>query len=200
MELEFQRQHQQQRTKSIAHLFQRRHFHRHHRDQQPGLDAGRLRSGHQHLHSHRQYTASPTNGYAPLTVQFNCAGLDSSNNVIARWHWNFGDNTTASTNQSPAHVYGSVGGYAPIVIVTNNLGFTIYASGPAMSVVPAPSIKGSTLSKTNLFITGTNGIAGLTNYVLMSTNLTLPRSQWKPVAMRTSGAPTGASPSPSPTQ
>ena len=94
-----------------------------------------------------QYTASPTNGYAPLTVQFNCAGLDSSNNVIARWHWNFGDNTTASTNQSPAHVYGSVGGYAPIVIVTNNLGFAIYASGPAISVVPHPASKAARCPK-----------------------------------------------------
>jgi uncharacterized repeat protein (TIGR03803 family) len=129
-----------------------------------------------------QYTANPTNGYAPLTVQFTCAGLDSSNNVIAHWHWNFGDNTTASSNQSPAHVYGSAGGYAPVVVVTNNLGLVIYATGPAISVVPLPTLKSSPLSKTNLIFTGSNGIAGRTNYVLMSTNLTLPRSQWTPVA------------------
>ena len=115
-------------------------------------------------------------------MQFTCAGLDSSNNVIAHWHWNFGDSTAASTNQSPLHNYGSTGGYAPIVSVTNSLGLAIFATGPAISVVPLPTLKGGTLSKTSLVFTGTNGIAGFTNYVLMSTNLTLPRSQWTPVA------------------
>jgi len=83
---------------------------------------------------------------------------------------------------SPSHVYGSTGGYAPIVSVTNSLGLVIYATGPAISVVPLPTLNGSSLSKTNLVFTGINAIAGRTNYALMSTNLTLPRSQWTPMA------------------
>jgi hypothetical protein len=51
-------------------------------------------------------------------------------------------------------------------------------------IVPAASanITGISLSGSNLVINGTNGIFGLTYYVLMTTNLALPGSQWTPVA------------------
>jgi len=59
----------------------------------------------------------------------------------------------------------------------SNLGFD------DISVVPAqPGIAGINLSGTNLVVTGNNGLSGLTYLVLMSTNLTLPSSQWTPVA------------------
>jgi PKD repeat protein len=60
-----------------------------------------------------------------------------------------------------------------------------------ISVVPAqPSIAAISLSGTNLVINANNGLSGLTYLVLMSTNLTLPPSQWMPVAtnvLNTSG-------------
>jgi hypothetical protein len=51
------------------------------------------------------------------------------------------------------------------------------------NVVPASlNISGIELSGTNLVLNGINGISGETNYVLMSTNLALPLSQWIPIA------------------
>jgi PKD repeat protein len=60
-----------------------------------------------------------------------------------------------------------------------------------ISVVPAqaqPDIASFSLSGTNLVLDGINGRAGGTYYVLMSTNLALPLSQWTPVATNVLGA------------
>ena len=52
-----------------------------------------------------------------------------------------------------------------------------------VSVLAAqPSIVSISLSGTNLVVNGSNGLSGRTYVVLMSTNLTLPSSQWTPVA------------------
>jgi hypothetical protein len=48
--------------------------------------------------------------------------------------------------------------------------------------LPQPGITGIGVSGTNLTLNGTNGLASGTYYVLASTNLTLPLSQWTPVA------------------
>ena len=80
------------------------------------------------------YTANPTNGLVPLSVQFTSPSVDIRSNAITRWNWAFGDGST-STNQSPSHVYSSTGTFQPILVATNNLGATVPASGPAISVV-----------------------------------------------------------------
>ena len=49
-----------------------------------------------------QFSASPTAGVAPLTVQFNSPSVDSSGNSIVSWNWNFGDGGV-STLQNPSH-------------------------------------------------------------------------------------------------
>jgi PKD repeat protein len=46
------------------------------------------------------FTATPLEGIAPLTVQF----IDQSIGTITSWLWNFGDGST-STQQNPLHVY-----------------------------------------------------------------------------------------------
>jgi PKD repeat protein len=53
-----------------------------------------------------------------------------------------------------------------------------------VAVQPASTanIAGINLSGSNLVINGINGISGVTYYVLTSTNLALPSSQWTPVA------------------
>ena len=51
-----------------------------------------------------------------------------------------------------------------------------------ISVVAVPGIIGISLSGGNLVINGSNGVSGQTCYVLTTTNLALPRSQWIPVA------------------
>jgi hypothetical protein len=64
---------------------------------------------------------------------------------------------------------------------TNNLPVNGTLSVVAISA-PRPSVVGISLSGTNLVINGTNGQAGRLCYVLMSTNVAAPLSQWGPVA------------------
>jgi hypothetical protein len=128
-----------------------------------------------------QFTASPTNGFQPLTVQFNCPSVDSDGSSITQWNWSFGDNNT-STAQNPSDAYSTVGSFTPSLIVTNNLGLAVPGSGPSITTFPPPAITGINLSGANLMINGTNGVSGLTYYVLTSTNLALPFNQWTPMA------------------
>jgi uncharacterized repeat protein (TIGR03803 family) len=85
--------------------------------------------------------------------------------------------------------------YAALILSSNTLYGTAYDGGtngvgtvfslipPVGSLVPAqPSIASVILSGTNLVLNGINGQSGATYYVLMSTNLALPLSQWTPVA------------------
>ncbi len=59
----------------------------------------------------------------------------------------------------------------------DNIGVAMLTQPPAL-----PGIAGLSLSGTNLVINGSNGVSGATYYVLMSTNVALPRSQWTPMA------------------
>ena len=80
-----------------------------------------------------QFSASPTNGYPLLAVQFTAPTVDSGGNTIVAWTWNFGDGTT-STLQNPAHTYNYVTNVLPALTVTNSLGLAIAAIGPVISV------------------------------------------------------------------
>ncbi len=59
------------------------------------------------------FTASPTTGEMPLTVQF----IDQSVGNIFSWLWDFGDGAT-DTAQNPTHTYNSSGNYAVSLTVT----------------------------------------------------------------------------------
>jgi uncharacterized protein (TIGR02145 family) len=63
------------------------------------------------------FTATPTNGSAPLTVNF----TDQSANKPASWQWDFGDGET-STQQNPTHTYNNGGTYSVTLTVTNEYG------------------------------------------------------------------------------
>jgi|GEM_PF-1426525 len=78
------------------------------------------------------FTASSTTGQVPMTVQFTSPGIDSVGNAFNRWNWNFGDGAS-STNQSPLHVYTSVGTFQPSLMATNSLGIAISGYGPAIT-------------------------------------------------------------------
>jgi PKD repeat protein len=60
------------------------------------------------------FTASPTNGVAPLNVSF----TDTSSNSPASWSWTFGD-TGTSTSQDPSHTYATPGTYTVTLIASN---------------------------------------------------------------------------------
>jgi uncharacterized protein (TIGR02145 family) len=63
------------------------------------------------------YTASPTSGIPPLTVNFS----DQSVNNPTNWQWDFGDGGT-STKQNPVHTYNIDGFYAISLTINNEFG------------------------------------------------------------------------------
>lgn len=81
-----------------------------------------------------QFTANPTNGVAPLTVQFNAPSVDSLTNTITSWKWSFGDGGT-STNQNPSYTYTNAGTFNPTFVATNNQGTTVIGSGPQITAI-----------------------------------------------------------------
>ena len=83
-----------------------------------------------------QFTATPTNGLAPLTVHFTAPANDSAGYAITSWNWNFGDGVGSSTNQNPVYTYGDAAIYSPSLSVTNSQGALIVAIGPSITVVP----------------------------------------------------------------
>ncbi|MDI9393997.1 MAG: PKD domain-containing protein [Euryarchaeota archaeon] len=64
---------------------------------------------------HASFTASTNKGSAPLTVQFK----DTSTGNVTRWFWDFGDNST-STSQNPTHEYSKSGSYSVTLNVSND--------------------------------------------------------------------------------
>jgi uncharacterized protein (TIGR02145 family) len=60
------------------------------------------------------FTAGPTGGEAPLTVNF----TDQSTNGPISWYWDFGDGNTG-TEQNPTHIYNNEGTYTVSLIVSN---------------------------------------------------------------------------------
>ncbi len=60
------------------------------------------------------FSASPTSGKAPLTVDF----TDQSTGLPTSWKWNFGDGSN-STEQNPVHTYNESGLYAVKLTASN---------------------------------------------------------------------------------
>jgi len=126
-------------------------------------------------------TANPTNGVAPLTVSFTAAAMDNADNPVTNWNWDFGDGTT-STAQNPSHLYTAIGVFTAAVVETNSLGIPIAGTAATIqSMPPQPGISGFSVSGTNLVLDATNGVSGLTYYVLTSTNVSQPLNEWQPV-------------------
>jgi PKD repeat protein len=65
------------------------------------------------------FTATPTNGARPLTVQF----TDTSTGSPTSWEWDFDNDGTVDSNaQNPEHVYSDAGVYSVNLTVTNSAG------------------------------------------------------------------------------
>ncbi|SDX00038.1 PKD domain-containing protein [Thiocapsa roseopersicina] len=73
------------------------------------------------------FTASPTNGTAPLTVSFNSSASSDVDGTIASRTWSFGDGGT-STAVSPGYTYTAAGTYTATLTVTDNDGANATAS------------------------------------------------------------------------
>ena len=114
------------------------------------------------------FTASPTNGVAPLNVTF----TDTSTGAPASWAWDFGDSNT-STLQNPSHSYAA-GTYTAMLIASNAGGSstntrvitaitplaswqTYYFGSPGNpSANPNADPYGKGFSNTNQFLAGFN--------------------------------------------
>jgi PKD repeat protein len=80
------------------------------------------------------FTASPTSGTAPLSVQF----TDTSTGTPTSWSWDFGDGTTATT-QNPAHTYSDAGSYTVSFTATNASGSSPAVTGTVTVAAPPPA-------------------------------------------------------------
>jgi len=82
------------------------------------------------------FSADPTSGNAPLTVQF----TDISENSPSAWLWDFGDgDSTNETVQNPVHTYASAGTYSVNLTATNAYGSSSNRYADWITVAPAPS-------------------------------------------------------------
>ena len=77
------------------------------------------------------FTAAPSEGRAPLTVQF----TDTSENSPESWAWDFGDGAS-STEQSPIHTYASTGTYDVALVASNDDGSSTAEVSRAITVGP----------------------------------------------------------------
>lgn len=134
------------------------------------------------------FTASPTNGAAPLGVSF----TDTSTGTPTSWNWAFGDSHT-STAQNPANTYLNPGAYTAQLIASNAGGsstntvtigvyerfawWRLFYFGNTNSANGAPSADadGTGTSNTNKFLAGfnpTNSAAYLHVISIAKTNST----------------------------
>jgi PKD repeat protein len=118
------------------------------------------------------FTASPTNGAAPLTVSF----TDLSTGSVTGWAWAFGDGNT-SMSQNPSDIYVNPGSYTVQEIVTGNGGsstntqtalINVYdpfawwqlqyfgSTNNGASTAPGGDYTGTGMSNTNEFLAGFN--------------------------------------------
>ena len=71
------------------------------------------------------FTATPTSGTAPLTVEFNAAASTDTGGAISTYSWNFGDGgTSASASPTASRTYTAAGTYTVTLTVTDNEGAT----------------------------------------------------------------------------
>ncbi len=78
-----------------------------------------------------QFTAAPTRGKSPLTVQFE----DNSAGTVDSWLWDFGDNNT-SDQQNPEHIYDAEGEYTVALTVSNSSESDTETKSDFIQVVP----------------------------------------------------------------
>ncbi len=64
------------------------------------------------------FVGDPTNGCAPLTVNF----TDQSTGAVTSWDWDFGDGTPYSGGQNPNHEYAAAGTYTVTLTVSGPCG------------------------------------------------------------------------------
>jgi PKD repeat protein len=83
------------------------------------------------------FTADKTSGSPPLTVQFTDQSAKGSDSITS-WLWDFGDQTSISTAQSPSHQFSGGGPYTVSLTVTTNAGNSKKTNVGYIVVYPPP--------------------------------------------------------------
>jgi unsaturated chondroitin disaccharide hydrolase len=92
------------------------------------------------------FTASPTSGTAPLTVNF----TDSSSGGPTSWAWDFqNDGTIDSTGQNPVFTYTSPGSYTVKLTVANDAGSNGLTKASYITVSPSGGSTSLTFTPTD---------------------------------------------------
>ncbi|MBL7646656.1 MAG: PKD domain-containing protein [Candidatus Hydrogenedentes bacterium] len=85
-------------------------------------------------------SAAPTNGVAPLEVQFSDTSNVGNLDVTAVL-WDFGDGSS-STEANPLHTYATAGTYTATLSLTTALGVAVSAAPVTIEVEPEPNFSG----------------------------------------------------------
>src|SRR6185369_4578785 len=92
------------------------------------------------------FSASPTSGTGPLTVQF----TNQSAGESLTYSWDFGDNTPASTDVNPFHTYANAGSYAAKLTVSNSAGTNTSAPQTiTVNAAPVAPVASFTMDKSS---------------------------------------------------
>ena len=122
------------------------------------------------------FTFTPTNGGAPLAVTFTDTSVSTAG--ITNRLWDFGDGlTTNTTATSVIHTYTSAAANLVTLTVSGALGLNAASQFVVVTNQP-PRFSGVFLAGSNFILSGTSGFSGLGYYLLTSTNLNLPFSNW----------------------
>lgn len=132
------------------------------------------------------FTATPTNGQAPLLVSFANTSTSSYTNSI----WNFGDGgSLTNTGPSASHTYNSDGSYSVTLTVNGSDGtFTTTQTNCIAVTTPVLTTNSISLTGDMVAIQGL-GTPGMSYVLLTATNVIGP---WLPVATNTAATDTGA--------
>lgn len=107
------------------------------------------------------FTASPTSGCAPLTVQF----TDQSSANAMAWNWSFpGGTPSSSTEENPVVVYNTPGVYDVQLIVSNAHSSDTLAQHDLIAVAPG-TLAAFTSSVNGTVVAFTNNSSNATSYL-----------------------------------
>jgi para-nitrobenzyl esterase len=68
------------------------------------------------------FSATPSSGLAPLTVELNAAASRDPDGQISSYSWSFGDGTAGGSGVATTHDFAAPGQYTVVLTVTDNLG------------------------------------------------------------------------------
>jgi len=102
------------------------------------------------------FTATPSSGEVPLTVDFDASGSSDSDGTITSYRWDFGDGNTGS-GVTVSHEYTRVTFYVVVLMVIDDKGATDSASQTITVTAP-----GNILPSASFTATPTGGVAPLT--------------------------------------